>query len=101
MFSPNTLYYFFSTLAQMIAAIVALIAVLVHFRISALRDFLVGDGEAVLKRKERREEGYNLLTVKHKNKLIDAIERKDIAGIKKVMKFLADISRIAFQSHHK
>ena len=89
MFSSNTLYYFFSTLAQMIAAIVALIAVLVHFRISALRDFLVGDGEAVLKRKERREEGYNLLPVIHKNRLIDAIERKDITGIKKVIKLLA------------
>ncbi len=49
MFEATTLYYFFSTLAQVLAAITALVAVLVHFRISALRDFLIGDGESVLK----------------------------------------------------
>ncbi|MDZ7660747.1 hypothetical protein [Fodinibius sp.] len=55
LFSEATLYYFFSTLAQVLAALVALIAVLVHFRINALRDFLVGDGNAILRRTEQKE----------------------------------------------
>ncbi len=58
MFSQNTLYYFFTTIAQVLAAIAALIAVVVHFRISALRDFLVGDGESVLKGLEENIAGY-------------------------------------------
>lgn len=95
MFCPNTLYYFFSTLAQILAAIVALIAVLVHFRMSALRDFLIGDGKSILKRKKRydkgkTEPGYELLEEIHKRRLIDSIERKDIKGIKEVLINLAE-----------
>lgn len=91
MFTDNTLYYFFSTLAQVIAAATALIAVLVHFRISALRDFLVGDGESVLKRKKDYGDsnGYELLSDKNKDSLQDAVNRKDIVGIKKVLSELA------------
>jgi len=89
MISSDTLYYFFSTLAQVIAAATALIAVLVHFRISALRDFLIGDGESVLIRKNNNEQGYELLSKTNKDRLQDAVYRKDISGIKKILNELA------------
>lgn len=90
---PTTLYYFFSTLAQVIAAVTALIAVLVHFRISALRDFLVGDGEAVLRRKKdyNNSKGYEILTEDNKDSLQDAVYRKDIVGIRRILNELAII----------
>lgn len=89
MFNPTTLYYFFSTLAQVIAALVALVAVLVHFRISVLRDFLVGDGDAIIYRKERIEAGYEILSNLMLQRLKDAVRRNDIIGIKNVIRELA------------
>jgi len=93
MFESTTLYYFFSTLAQVLAAITALVAVLVHFRISALRDFLIGDGESVLKRKLDfgNTQGYDLLTDLNSNRLKDSIYRKDINGIRQVLAELAQL----------
>ncbi len=90
MFSPNTLYYFFTTVAQTLAAIAALIAVVVHFRISALRDFLVGDGEAVLKGLEEHRAGYQGIPKKYKDRLINSNHRKDIGGIKSVIQCMAE-----------
>jgi len=93
MISSATLYYFFSTLAQVIAAATALIAVLVHFRISALRDFLIGDGESVLIRKKNKEQGYELLSETNKDRLQDAVYRKDISGIKEILNELATLEK--------
>lgn len=56
-FTDTTLYFYFSTLAQVLAAIVALIAVIIHFRISSLRDILIGDGKAILISVEKRING--------------------------------------------
>jgi hypothetical protein len=102
--SSNTLYYFFSTLAQVVAAATALIAVLVHFRITALRDFLVGDGESVLNMKKdyREERGYDLLTSKNTDRLKGAVARKDISGIEKVLKELAELekNKSVSEDHH-
>ena len=93
MLSTNTLYYFFSTLAQVIAAATALIALLVHFRISALKDFLVGEGESILNMKNRYgdQRGYDLLTEKNRDRLEDAVDRKDIYGIKEIIKELSKL----------
>ena len=46
--SENTLYYVFSTIPQVIAAVAAIIAALAVLRISELRELLVGDGQAAL-----------------------------------------------------
>lgn len=104
MFSSDTLYYFFSTLAQVIAAATALVAVLVHFRISVLRDFLVGDGESVLNMKKRygNQRGYDLLTEKNTDRLEDAVDRKDIYGIKEIIKELARLEekKDVSKDHH-
>jgi hypothetical protein len=106
-FDPTTLYYFFSTLSQVVATTTALIAVLVHFRISALRDFLIGDGESVLIRKKNNESGYELLTDKNKTQLQDSVNRKDILGIKGILKELAkleteknEVEKKVNQDHH-
>jgi hypothetical protein len=89
LFTDTTLYYYFSTLAQVLAAIVALIAVIIHFRISSLRDFLIGDGKAILRSVEQRIQGYDL-NAKLKNRLRDSVGRNDIGGIKSVLKHLAE-----------
>ena len=93
MFNQTTLYYFFSTIAQVIAAAVALIAVLVHFRISALREFLIGAGKSILNGKTENREGYEILNNKYHNRLMDSVSRNDIGGIKDVLKCLSDIEK--------
>lgn len=74
----------------MLAAIAALIAVVVHFRISALRDFLVGDGQAVLKGLEEHKAGYQGIPAKYKDRLVNSNQRKDLAGIKVVIEYMAE-----------
>lgn len=91
--TQTTLYYFFSTLAQVIAAAVALIAVLVHFRILALRDFLVGDGQAIIFAKDENRAGYDILDDTNLARLKDAVWRKDIGGIKNVLTWLAQFEQ--------
>jgi hypothetical protein len=44
--TDTTLYYFFSTISQVLAAISALLAVFTQFKISEIKDFLIGDGKA-------------------------------------------------------
>ncbi len=44
MIDSNTLYYTFSTIPQVLGALVALLAAFVHFRIIRLQDYLIGDG---------------------------------------------------------
>lgn len=85
MINPTTLYYFFSTIAQVIAAAVALIAVLVQFRILALRDFLIGDGKSIVDGKDDNREGYEILNTRTYYRLKDSVSRKDIGGIKEVL----------------
>jgi hypothetical protein len=73
----NTLYYTFSTYAQVVSAIVAIIAAFVHFRIRAIEDLLIGHGQSVLNR--WNEPGYRLpeKTIdRQKKRLIDAIGRR-------------------------
>lgn len=90
MIVQTTLYYFFSTTAQVIAAAVALIAVLVQFRILALRDFLVGDGKSIVDGKDDNREGYEILNKRNYNRLKDSVSRKDIDGIKEVLTQLSN-----------
>ena len=88
----NTLYYTFSTIPQVLGAMVAILAAFVHFRIIRLQDYLIGDGEAVLHR--WGETGYifdEKLNEKYKKRLIDAIHRKNIFEIKEVIRKLRDI----------
>ena len=88
----TTLYYYFSTIAQVMAAISALLAVFAHFKINEIKEFLVGDGKATLERMSLTEKGYNLGTPdfkKYHDRLRDAIGRKSIKGIFEVIKILA------------
>lgn len=90
MIVQTTLYYFFSTTAQVIAAATALIAVLVQFRILALRDFLVGDGKSIVDGKDDNREGYDILNKRNYYRLKDSVSRKDIEGIKEVLTQLSN-----------
>jgi hypothetical protein len=90
MITPNTLYYTFSTIPQILGALVALLAAFVHFRITRLEEYLVGDGKAVSNR--LGEKGY-ILTEMYEKRLKDAIERKNIYEIKAILAMLSNIER--------
>ncbi|PLX00712.1 MAG: hypothetical protein C0594_15395 [Marinilabiliales bacterium] len=102
----TTLYYFLSTIAQVLAAIAALLAVFTHFKISEIKDFLVGDGQATHIRMVHSQEtqlknfsrgiikqftGYCLENQhdKYQDRLRDAVGRKSLKGIKDVIDLLA------------
>lgn len=87
----TTLYYFFSTIAQVLAAISALLAVFTHFKINEIREFLVGDGKATYERMKLKEPGYELPTNYkiYLDRLRDSIGRKSILGILQVIQVLA------------
>lgn len=87
--SDNTLYYFFSTIAQVLAATIALISIVLQFRINSIKKFLLGDGQALYKRWEDGEPGYKKNDKKLKQ-LRDAIYREDYNGIQKTIEFLAE-----------
>ena len=87
----NSLYYYFSTVAQVMAAISALLAVFTQFKISEIKDFLIGDGIATLERMKLHESGYHLETdfKKHIDRLRDSVGRKSIMGILEVLEVLS------------
>ena len=87
----NSLYYYFSTVAQVLAAISALLAVFTQFKISEIKDFLIGDGIATLERMKLHEAGYYLATdfIKHIDRLRDSVGRKSIMGVLEVLEVLS------------
>ena len=90
LFSDNTLYYYFSTIAQVVAATVALVSIAIQFRIINLRRHLVGDGQAVYNRAIAGESGYEVLDDRQRQRLSDAIEREDLDGIGDVIGVLIE-----------
>lgn len=88
----TSLYYFLSTLAQVLAAAMAIIAVFIQFRINSLSRFLVGDGKSLLKRwgTYRRTLG---ISSTHKSRLRDSIDRESLDGINEVVDKLAKKAR--------
>ncbi len=86
-------YYFFSTVAQVLASISALLAVFTHYKLTEIKDFLVGDGKATWARMNNNEPGYLLLDKKdhktYQDRVRDSVERKNILGIEKVIEKLA------------
>jgi len=93
--NPNTLYYTLSAIPQVIGAVTALLATIIFFQISKLRDYLIGEGQAVLNRWGNK--GYRLPTPeddqKHKKRLIDAIDRRSVPEIKAVIFLLKEIEK--------
>ncbi|TAL68711.1 MAG: hypothetical protein EPN82_09570 [Bacteroidetes bacterium] len=89
--TSTTLYYFFSTIAQVMAAISALLAVFTHFKINGIKVFLIGDGKATFERMNSKETGYDLESnyKKYLDRLRDALFRESILGIKEVIEILA------------
>lgn len=89
---PTTLYYFFSTVAQVLAGISALLAIFTQFKINEIKEFLVGDGKSTYNRMYNKEDGYDLKKnyKTYLDRLRDAIDRKSILGILEVIEKLAD-----------
>ncbi len=88
--SDNTLYYFFSTAAQVLASTTALISIVLQFKLNSLKRFLIGDGQAVYNRAIANEYKNNPLNNQQLGRLRDSIEREDIEGIDAVLKTLQD-----------
>ena len=95
--SDNTFYYFFSSCPQVLSAMAALMGLYVQFTIKEIKDYLVGDGEAVYKRKDdadisggNRDTGYDRITKTNKQRLLDAIVRRDIEAIGNELKGFAE-----------
>ncbi len=90
----NSFYYFFSTVAQVLAAITALLAIFAQFKIGELTSYLIGDGEATLKRMEKGDIGYLLPNTDEETKwfgrLRDAIGRKSLLGILESLEMLSN-----------
>ena len=87
----NSLYYYFSTVAQVLAAISALLAVFAQFKISEIKDFLIGDGVAMLERMKLQETGYYVATdfIKYIELLRDSVWRRSILGVLEVLEVLS------------
>src|ERR1022692_624633 len=92
----TTLYYFFSTTAQVLAAISALLPVFTHFKITEIKESIIGDGIATLNRWEKPENGYPPPIMDSNNyfeRLEDSVGRKSINGIHDVIKKLAEFEK--------
>lgn len=86
--SSNTLYYFFSTVAQVLAATSALSAIFIQVKINAIKKFLVGTGKAMLNRIGFNEEGYRELESIHKLRLRDSVDKEDLDGVEDILGIL-------------
>ena len=90
--SADTLYYLFSTIAQVLAATTALVAIALQFKINALRKHLIGDGQAINRRAIRNDLDVSLSDQSFK-RLEDSISREDLGGIKAVLKELSELEK--------
>lgn len=91
----QSFYYFHSTTAQVLASVSALLAVFTHYKVSEIKEFLIGDGKATFERMSTKEsDGYKIANEnerkKQQDRLRDSIERRSILGIKKVINLLAE-----------
>lgn len=89
--TSSTLYYLFSTVAQVMAAISALLAIFIQFKLTDIKVFLLGDGKATFERLSNKEPGYDLEIgyKKYHDRLRDALVRESIKGIQEVIEVLA------------
>ena len=86
--SLETIHYILSAMAQVLAAIAAVLAAFLFFRLSEIKKLLIGDGRSAVRRKGT--EGYNYLKGLLFDRLNDAVERESIDEIKEVFIELAN-----------
>ncbi len=93
--SNETIYYTISTIPQVLAAIVAILASLSFFRLADLKSYLIGDGKANLARWD--DEGYDKLLQENsgyqreRKRLRDATERRCVTQIKETLLKLSNL----------
>lgn len=90
--SENTLYYFFSSIAQVLAALTTLIVIILQFRLDGLKRYLIGDGHATYNRAIAKEKGHSLDTI-NLDRLRDSLGREDLDGIEAVLMVLHDTEK--------
>ena len=92
--NDNSLYYFFSTEAQSMAALAAILAIFLQYKISSLKNLLVGDGLSIIRRKENDKRDNTQLIYQNMydtilGRLYDATYRHDLFSIGQVIEYLA------------
>ncbi len=88
--SSSTLYYCFSTIAQVLAATSALSAIFIQVKINEIKKFLIGTGKVMLNRIDFGEEVYRELDPTNKLRLRDYFDKEDIIGIEEILKIFVD-----------
>jgi len=83
----DTFYYTLSTIPQVLAAVSAVIAAFIHFRLRDIQNLLIGEGQTAY---DRRENPGYCLNNTYTQRLRDAINRKNIHEIDEVLRILRD-----------
>jgi hypothetical protein len=91
--ASNTLYYLLSTIAQVMAAVSALLAIFSQFKINELKDSLIGDGKSIYNRMIQNEPGYEVPNgkIRYVGRLRDSIDRRSITGIEEIIDLYLDL----------
>jgi len=92
MISDNTLYYFLSTIAQSVAAITALLAIFIQFKITQIKDFLLGEGTLIRNLSDSGASSYQFES-NCKKKFVNALIRKDLKEVESSIEYLAKIEK--------
>ncbi len=91
--NDSAYYYTLSTIPQIITAMAAIMVAVAYFRISALREYLIGEGRVALSR--WGEKGYEFPDKKEgkqqRERMRDAVDRRNEPEIKNVLYRLAKI----------
>jgi len=83
----DTLYYTFSTIPQVLAALIAVLAAFVHFKIVRLQEYIIGNAKSLYENWDKYDYWFkdNERGDRTKEQLADAINRKSIYDIEYVI----------------
>lgn len=89
MFEPTEYYYTLSAIPQILAAMSAVVGAFIFYRLSVIKNLLIGDGKSVLARKNHKlykEVLDDILS----HRIVDAVNRENIIEIKEVLSKLSE-----------
>lgn len=84
----QTIHYFLSTIPQVLAAALAVLAAFLFLRFREITGLLIGDGKAIIRR--HGQEGYTDFVGKYYLRMIDAVERENIQEVEEVLEYLSN-----------
>lgn len=104
MIHAETLYWLLSTIPQVLAALVGILAAFAHFRISGLQNYIIGAGQSILDKWQifSSENGYQLSETEKiaRDWLLAAVNKRNIYQIQKSIDRLNKNEPEAANDHH-